>query len=65
MDFSGACGYVSGSEPLLLMPGYPEVPSYKVSARLPLITRLPGYAKRPGCPVRSARLLPGYYRLAS
>ena len=24
MDFSGACGYVSSSEPLLLMPGYPE-----------------------------------------
>ena len=32
---SGACGYVSGSEPLLLMPGYPEVPGYKRSARLP------------------------------
>ena len=33
--FSGACGYVSNSEPLLFMPGYPEVPGYKRRARLP------------------------------
>ena len=34
-EFSGACGYVSSSEPLLLMPGCPEVPGYERRARLP------------------------------
>ena len=51
MFFSGACGYVSSSEPLLLMPGYPEVPGYKLIARLRLkfpVARLVEKARLPG-----------------
>ena len=73
MNFSGACGYVSGHGPLLLCSPLPFfVARLPRNARLPGMCPVtlkdpgcPGYPKLPGCPVTSARLLPGYYRLAS
>ena len=54
-------------DPLLLSPlpvfVCPVTPNCPVTRELPRyenLPRLPGYAKRPSCPVASARLLPGY-----